>query len=225
MRKATVPVLGLALLWALTGCGGTGGDGGSSSSPAQSSAAASSASATPEPSSTEGMVGTSAAGAGSTGQPMPTDEAAASGTVAGSDPSADQQCSGLSAADATAQHLAELPSPDAMGGTWSATPVDASAYDDCAALAAVTVGLEGSTGSAPENLMLFSHGKYLGTATERDYPFTPTVERVSDNTLRVTYHWTSDQDANASPSQTAVSQFVYDESTGKVTRTGDLPER
>lgn len=223
MRKATVPVLGLALLWALTGCGGSGGDGGSPSSP--SSSAASSASTTPEPSSTEGMVGTSAAGAGTTGQPMPTDEAAASGTVAGSDPSAHQQCSGLSAADAVAQHLAELPSPDAMGAKWSATPVDASAYDDCAALAGVTVGLQGSTGSAPENIMLFSHGTYLGTATERDYPFTPTVERLSDNTLRVTYHWTSDQNTNASPSQTAVSQFVYDESTGKVTRTGDLPER
>lgn len=223
MRKATVPALGLALLWALTGCGGSGGDGGSPSSP--SSSATSSASTTSEPSPTEGMVGTSAAGGGGTAHPMPTNEAAPSGTVAGNDPSADQQCSGLSAANATAQHLAELPSPSAMGATGSATPRDASAYDDCAALAGVTVGLQGATGSAPENIMLFSHGTYLGTATERDYPFTPTVERLSDNTLRVAYHWTSDQDAKASPSQTAVSQFVYDESTGKVTRTGDLPER
>lgn len=100
---------------------------------------------------------------------------------------------------------------------------DSSGYDPCASLSWETLMIEGGTSSSPFHIMLFNHGEYLGTATAKPYGFAPTIERVSDSEIAVTYHWLREGEGNANRSGTTDAGFRWDEGQQKVIMSGDVP--
>ncbi len=108
-------------------------------------------------------------------------------------------------------------------GNWDLKNSDSSTYDPCGELSWIVLQIQGGTVSSPYHIMLFSHGEYIGTATPQAYGFFPTVERISSNSVRVTYHWAKDGESNAEHSGTSVSVFTFDRRSGEVVRKGELP--
>ena len=102
---------------------------------------------------------------------------------------------------------------------------DSSGYDPCASLSWETLMIEGGTSSSPFHIMLFNHGEYLGTATAKPYGFAPTIERVSDSEIAVTYHWPHEGEGNANRSGTTNAGFRWDEGQQKVIMSGDVPPK
>ncbi|WP_150851033.1 LppP/LprE family lipoprotein [Corynebacterium tuberculostearicum] len=100
---------------------------------------------------------------------------------------------------------------------------DSTGYDPCASLSWETLMIEGGTSSSPFHIMLFNHGEYLGTATAKPYGFAPTIERVSDSEIAVTYHWPREGEGNANRSGTTDAGFRWDEGQQKVIMSGDVP--
>lgn len=128
---------------------------------------------------------------------------------------------------AVRQAATQLPQPYSAdvpnAPEWAVDGADTSTYNGCAGLSWVSVTVAGATASSPDAIMLFSHGRYLGTASATHFGFEPEVERVDDSTLRVTYRYLLDGDANAAPRGRAVSEFHYDAASGRVVHTGEFP--
>lgn len=130
--------------------------------------------------------------------------------------------SSCGAADAQAA-FSEGVSQVAPWGTIGWQLFDSSGYDPCASLSWETLMIEGGTSSSPFHIMLFNHGEYLGTATAKPYGFAPTIERVSDSEIAVTYHWPREGEGNANRSGTTDAGFRWDEGQQKVIMSGDVP--
>lgn len=151
---------------------------------------------------------------------------AAAGASEASGASAQQeQCSGLDAQAQLDQTLPRLEKPDVgtADARWFPKPTDTSAYDDCAGLAALPVTVEGATGSSPSHVLLFHHGRYIGTATAQQYPHGHRITRVDDNTLTVEYPYAPKSSGSTVPTESTTATFTFDESTGTVVMTGQLP--
>lgn len=128
-------------------------------------------------------------------------------------------CSSADAQTAFSEAVSQVPPWGTIG--WEL--FDSSGYDPCASLSWETLMIEGGTSSSPFHIMLFNHGKYLGTATAKPYGFAPTIERVSDSEIAVTYHWPREGEGNANRSGTTDAGFRWDEGQQKVIMSGDVP--
>ena len=134
-------------------------------------------------------------------------------------PEPDTSCGSDDAQSAFAQGVSQVP----LWGTIGWELFDSSGYDPCASLSWETLMIEGGTSSSPFHIMLFNHGEYLGTATAKPYGFAPTIERVSDSEIAVTYHWPREGEGNANRSGTTDAGFRSDEGQQKVIMSGDVP--
>lgn len=134
-------------------------------------------------------------------------------------PEPDTSCGSSDAQSAFAQGVSQVPLWGANG--WEL--FDSSGYDPCASLSWETLMIEGGSSSSPFHIMLFNHGEYLGTATAKPYGFAPTIERVSDSEIAVTYHWPREGEGNALRSGTTQAGFRWDETQQKVIMSGDVP--
>ncbi|NQX35183.1 LppP/LprE family lipoprotein [Herbiconiux sp. VKM Ac-2851] len=133
-------------------------------------------------------------------------------------------CGPASGQEAAASGIAALPAPAGLEGIpWDAANADYSGYDPCAALSWSLVTLEGATASTPTAVLLFHSGSYLGTATEKAYGFTPTVERTADDAIAVTYRFLQGSESNAEASGRATATLTWNAATGSVDLAGDLP--
>lgn len=133
-------------------------------------------------------------------------------------------CGPSSGASAAAGPIARLPLPAALpSARWDPSTADASTYDGCAALSAVTVTLAGSTASSPVAVLLFHDGTYLGTATKEQYSFEPQVTRTAPDAIRVVYSYTVGRDTDADPSGRATATYTWDDAAGRVVLSGDVP--
>lgn len=131
-------------------------------------------------------------------------------------------CSGLTAEEAVNRWASEVPLPE-EGYPYAPGAATLETYEPCAALSWMVLPVANGTGSSPNQIMLFHHGEYIGTATEKAYGFTPDVIRVSDETISVTWHWPREGDADADPTGESTAQFTWDESTQSVGMTGEVP--
>ncbi len=145
------------------------------------------------------------------------DEEPASKPEAAPDP--DTSCGSGDAQSAFSQGVSQVP----LWGTIGWELFDSSGYDPCASLSWETLMIEGGSSSSPFHIMLFNHGEYLGTATAKPYGFAPTIERVSDSEIAVTYHWPREGEGNANRSGTTQAGFRWDEGQQKVIMSGDVP--
>lgn len=233
MKKASTATVGLALMFALSACGGgTGGgsDGGTETSAPASSASAESTESTGSSASTSPSAETGAPAAPTATSAAPSTEpttAEPSATSsATSTSSTEPTCSGIPADQAVADNLPQVPEYDSgLGETWAWDGQTAATdtYDDCAELSAVAVTVEGATASSPYQILLFSNGEYIGTANDEAYGFSPQIVRVDDSTLQVTYVWPGPEDANANPTESAVATYTVDPESDSVTMSGELP--
>lgn len=106
---------------------------------------------------------------------------------------------------------------------WAIDSADTSTYNGCVGLSWISVVAAGGTTSSPEAILLFSNGFYLGTASATHFGFEPKVERVDDSTLKVTYRYPLEGDANTVPRGRVVSTFHYDATTGCRTSAARAP--
>ena len=106
---------------------------------------------------------------------------------------------------------------------WDAAHADTSVYDGCAALSAVTVSVVDATASSPVAVLLFHDGSYLGTATKEQYPFVPQVTRESADAIRVEYRSPQGANSNADTSCRATANYTWNDDTGRVVMSGDVP--
>lgn len=95
-------------------------------------------------------------------------------------------------------------------------------YDRCASLSWQLITLERATVASPYHIMLFNHGKFLGTATYEPYGY-PRISRVDDYEIAVTFTWPREGEGNANPQGRTNAWFRWDEAQGKVIMTGDVP--
>lgn len=93
-----------------------------------------------------------------------------------------RSCADVTADEAVTTVLADLPRPWPEAA-WSGTPTDAQSFDPCADLSAIGVVIERPTGSSPKHLLLFHHGEYVGTATNKTVAQLSDVTRVSDSEI------------------------------------------
>ena len=128
-------------------------------------------------------------------------------------------CGSADAQTAFSEAVSQVPPWGTIG--WEL--FDSSGYDPCASLSWETLMIEGGTSSSPFHIILFNHGEYLGTATPKPYGFAPTIERVSDSEIAVTYHWPREGEGNANRSGTTDAGFRWDEGQQKVIMSGDVP--
>ncbi|TNL98595.1 LppP/LprE family lipoprotein [Corynebacterium tapiri] len=134
----------------------------------------------------------------------------------------EQQCSGLTGEQAASRWIGEV-AQSTPGWEWTTEHANTFSYDDCAPLSAIAVTVRGGTASSPYHIMLFHHGRYLGTATKDAYGFAPSVDRLSDSVVAVTYHWRRPGETTAEHSGETYAEFAWDFDAGKVVMTGDVP--
>ena len=96
-------------------------------------------------------------------------------------------------------------------------------YDSCADLSWIILPIKGGTASSPYQIMLFHDGGYLGTATSEAYGFYPTISRVDDATISVTWHWPREGESSAGASGQSTAQFTWDTASGSVSMSGEVP--
>ncbi|WP_144712736.1 LppP/LprE family lipoprotein [Curtobacterium pusillum] len=133
-------------------------------------------------------------------------------------------CGPTSGAAASARAIAELPLPVGLeDARWDTSTSDFAGYDPCAPLSWAVVSLDHATGSSPVAILLFHEGRYLGTATKLAYSFVPDVTRTGPSSIAVTYHYAEPDESTADASGRTNATFTWDETTGRVDMTGDVP--
>lgn len=153
--------------------------------------------------------------------------------AAPAEPAADQpvsvDCPNNSPRDTLRQAAPQFPEPfgpnvpNASG--WDIEGADTSTFNGCKELSWISVTVPGATASSPETIALFHSGIYIGTTSATNFGFEPQVERVDDSTIRVTYRYPLEGDANGAPRGRAVSEFHYDDAAGSVVHTGEFPRQ
>lgn len=144
-------------------------------------------------------------------------------TSTGPSPSCGSADAAAAVLTAVQQLLPPFTDPAMSDHGWTAAGANLQGYDPCTALSWVVVSVAGGTASSPSQVALFHRGDFLGGATDKAYGFTPTVTRLADDRIEVTYRWPQANESNAEASGRSVSQFTWDEQTHAVQRTGDLP--
>lgn len=87
------------------------------------------------------------------------------------------------ALNAIADAVATLGPPGGLPDSiWQAVPL-VDNYDPEAGLSAALVSVEHGTGSSPNQVLLFSYGKYLGPATDQDLGFTRLLRPMSKDKM------------------------------------------
>lgn len=141
-----------------------------------------------------------------------------------STPAPVQECSGMTGVEAIATWGGQVPTfGEDAGWQWSFDGADTSTYDECAALSWVVLELEGGTASSPYQIMLFHNGQYIGVTSNQAIGFWPSVVRLDDATIEVTYTWAQDWESNAEASGRSVSVFTWDTASEQVIHSGEWP--
>ncbi|MEJ6550281.1 LppP/LprE family lipoprotein [Corynebacterium sp. USCH3] len=154
--------------------------------------------------------------------PAPTTAEAPNGDGGESEDAPADTCSELTGDEAVARWASDVPI-NAENYPWAPDWAVTDGYDSCADLSWIILPIEGGTASSPYQIMLFHDGRYLGTATSEAYGFYPTVSRVDDATLSVTWHWPRDGESNAGASGESTAQFTWDAASGSVSMSGEVP--
>lgn len=222
-RTATTALAAVTLTLTLGACQQEQTAGGSPSVTASSSASSSSASGGGSSTTSSGTPTRTATSSASATRSTP----AATTPSTTSTPDSEAQCSTSTASQAARDAAKRVPPYDpgfGDGTRWKYT-ADSSinGWDRCAGLSWVALPIERGTGSSPWQIALFRHGEYLGTATAKGYGFWPTITRVSDDKIKVVYHWTKEGEGTANASGTTVAYFAWDDVDHTVRMTGSTP--
>lgn len=131
-----------------------------------------------------------------------------------------QTCSDMTGEQAVAEWGPSLPQDGGLDPQLEYA--DTTGYDPCAELSWIVVPY-GGTASSGNAVMLFHHGEYLGTATAEPQAFTPSIERINDSSIAITYRYLKGDEANARPEGRALSTFTWNDETQSIDHEGDFP--
>lgn len=236
----TLPALGAALALVVTSCSAStdsavsgtvvssSGSASASASPSSSSALFPTASASPSP---------SASASASSPAPAPSvvtitvnPEPSVTTVPAKSDSAGDKKsssCSTVSASSTVSKALSEMKNKSKWD-QWTNVSRTYEGFDPCAELS----WIDAIPGSSPDeccvssmahHILLFHYGKFIGTATYEPYSFSPSITRVSDSAISVTYRYMKDDENPANASGRTTAEFSWSSSQNKVVMTGEVP--
>ena len=236
----SLPALGAAVALAVSSCSAStdsaiSGTVVSSSASASASASASvssalflTASASPSP---------SASASASSPAPAPSvvtitvnPEPSVTTVPAKSDSSGDQKsssCSTVSASSTVSKALSEMKNKSKWD-QWTNVSRTYEGFDPCAELSWIDA-IPGSSpsdcciSSMAHHILLFHYGKFIGTATYEPYSFSPSITRVSDSSISVTYRYMKDDENPANASGRTTASFSWSASQNKVVMSGEVP--
>lgn len=132
-----------------------------------------------------------------------------------------ESCTQTTAAQEYQTHAAEVSPPPS--GQWD---IDLSSFlenQPCATLSwAVLVPTEIGDGNPPTQTMLFHNGRFLKTVSRKTtYP--PSVSRVDDSTINMTWEWPKVGEPMAAPTGRSFATFRWDDQSESVAMEGELP--
>ncbi|MFW0795802.1 LppP/LprE family lipoprotein [Gordonia sp. CPCC 205515] len=156
----------------------------------------------------------------------PNDGSAAGGVAAGDNSNADNSDSGTSscstdgtaAITAAAQQIAPPLPASTTESHW--VYGGSTNYNTCNELSYAALDTDGATASSPMQLLLFHHGKFVGTGIKCNAGY-QTVTGASPTSVDVNYHYLNEGDISARPTGNVDVAFVWDGS--KVVMNGSLP--
>lgn len=235
-----LPALGAALALVITSCSAStdsavsgtivssSGSASASASPSSSSALFPTASASPSP---------SASASASSPAPAPSvvtitvhAEPTASETKnadSKSEAKKDSTCASDSASAVVSKALSEMKNKSKWD-QWTNVSRTYEGFDPCAELSWIDA-IPGSSpsdcciSSMAHHILLFHYGKFIGTATYEPYSFSPSITRVSDSSISVTYRYMKDDENPANASGRTTAEFSWSSSQNKVVMTGEVP--
>ena len=93
-------------------------------------------------------------------------------------------------------------------------------FNTCNELSYATLDTAGATASSPMQLLLFHHGRFVGTGIKCNAAY-QTVNGASDTSVDVTYRYLNDGDISANPTGSVDVVFLWDGT--EVVMNGQLP--
>ena len=139
----------------------------------------------------------------------------------------DSTCASDSASTVVSKALRELKNKSKWD-QWTNVSRTYEGYDPCAELSWIDA-IPGSSpsdcciSSMAHHILLFHHGKFIGTATYEPYSFSPVITRTSDSSISVTYRYVKGDESSASASGRTTAEFSWSSSQNKVVMTGEVP--
>lgn len=139
----------------------------------------------------------------------------------------DSTCASDSASTVVSKALRELKNKSKWD-QWTNVSRTYEGYDPCAELSWIDA-IPGSSpsdcciSSMAHHILLFHHGKFIGTATYEPYSFSPVITRTSDSSISVTYRYVKGDERSASASGRTTAEFSWSSSQNKVVMTGEVP--
>jgi len=71
--------------------------------------------------------------------------------------------------------------------------------------------------------MFFYRGEFVGRATEQAFGFSPTINRIATNKIKVTFTWAQNNEPNAKASGKAESVYTLIAPSKEIRHSGQLP--
>ena len=226
----SLPALGAAVALAVSSCSASTDSAISGTVVSSSASASASASASPSSSSALFPTASSPAPAPSVVTITVNPEPSVTTVPAKSDSSGDQKsssCSTVSASSTVSKALSEMKNKSKWD-QWTNVSRTYEGFDPCAELSWIDA-IPGSSpsdcciSSMAHHILLFHYGKFIGTATYEPYSFSPSITRVSDSSISVTYRYMKDDENPANASGRTTASFSWSASQNKVVMSGEVP--
>lgn len=134
------------------------------------------------------------------------------------------KCGTMSGPEALAASIHQVPAPGKnYNYRWDPTKADFTGYDPCQPFSWIVLRVAGATGSSPQQIMFFYRGEFVGRATKQAFGFSPTINRIATNKIKVTFTWAQNNEPNAKASGKAESVYTLMPANKMVRHSGQLP--
>ena len=154
-------------------------------------------------------------------QPVGAAEGSAQGATAREEKSR-RKCVLMSGPEALASAIHRVPAPG-KNYRWDPTKADLTGYDPCQPFSWIVLRVAGATGSSPQQIMFFYRGEFVGRATKQAFGFSPTINRIATNKIKVTFTWAQNNEPNAKASGKAESVYTLIAPSKEIRHSGQLP--
>lgn len=135
---------------------------------------------------------------------------------------ATRKCVLMSGPEALASAIHQVPAPG-KNYRWDPDKADFTGYNPCRPFSWIVLRVAGATGSSPQQIMFFYRGEFVGRATKQAFGFSPTINRIATNKIKVTFTWAQNNEPNAKASGKAESVYTLMPANKMVRHSGQLP--
>ena len=144
------------------------------------------------------------------------------GAAEGPSQGATRKCVLMSGPEALASAIHQVPAPG-KNYRWDPAKADFTGYNPCRPFSWIVLRVAGATGSSPQQIMFFYRGEFVGRATKQAFGFSPTINRIATNKIKVTFTWAQNNEPNAKASGKAESVYTLMPASKTVRHSGQLP--